>query len=67
MHYLSVDQGQLVTGIIAEHGMLGMWMFWAGWLGIFVIPLVFAPLWRKMDLMPYPMDKHNVSGKAGAH
>jgi Na+/proline symporter len=51
MHYLSVDQGQLVTGIIAEHGMSGMWMFWAGWLGIFVIPLVFAPLWRKMDFM----------------
>jgi Na+/proline symporter len=51
MHYLSVDQGQLVTGIIAEHGMSGMWMIWAGWLGIFVIPLVFAPLWRKMDFM----------------
>ena len=51
MHYLSVDQGQLLTGIIAEHGMSGMWMIWASWLGIFVIPLVFAPLWRKMDFM----------------
>ena len=51
MHYLSVDQGQLVTGIIAEHGMSGMWMIWVGWLGVFVIPLVFAPLWRKMDFM----------------
>lgn len=51
MHYLSVNQGQLLSGIIAEHGMSGMWMIWGGWLGVFVIPIVFAPLWRKMDFM----------------
>jgi SSS family solute:Na+ symporter len=51
MFYLSVDQGQLLTGIIAEHGMKGMWMIWAGWLGTFVIPIVFAPLWQKMDFL----------------
>jgi Na+/proline symporter len=51
MHYLAVDQGQLITGVIAEHGMAGMWFFWAGWIGIFVIPIVFAPLWRKMDFI----------------
>ncbi len=51
MLYLSVDQGQLLTGIIAEHGMKGMWMFWAGWLGTFVVPLVFAPLWQKMNFI----------------
>ena len=51
MYYLSVDQGQLLTGIIAEHGMQGMWMVWAGWLGAFVVPLVFAPLWQKMDFI----------------
>ncbi len=51
MFYLSVDQGQLLTGIIANHGMAGMWMIWAGWLGTFVIPLVFAPLWQKMDFL----------------
>ena len=51
MFYLSVDQGQLLTGIIAEHGMQGMWMVWAGWLGTFVVPLVFAPLWQKMDFI----------------
>lgn len=51
MHYLAVDQGQLITGVIAEHGMAGMWFFWAGWLGVFVIPIVFAPLWRKMDFI----------------
>ncbi len=51
MLYLSVDQGQLLTGIIAEYGMQGMWMVWAGWLVTFVIPLVFAPLWQKMDFI----------------
>jgi Na+/proline symporter len=48
---LSVDQGQLLTGIISEYGMKGMWMIWAGWLGTFVIPLVFAPLWQKMNFI----------------
>ncbi len=51
MLYLSVDQGQLLTGIIAQHGMQGMWMVWAGWLGTFVVPIVFAPLWQKMDFI----------------
>jgi hypothetical protein len=45
MLYLSVDQGQFLTGLIAEHGMQGMWMIWAGWIGAFVDPFVFAPLW----------------------
>ncbi len=51
MLYLSVDQGQLLTGIIAEHGIRGMWMIWAGWIGAFVVPIVFAPLWQKMDFI----------------
>lgn len=51
MYYLTIDQGQLLTGIIAEHGMSGMWFIWASWIGVFVIPLVFAPLWRKIDFM----------------
>ena len=51
MFYLSVDQGQFLTGVIAEHGMQGMWMVWAGWLGAFIVPLVFAPLWQKMDFI----------------
>jgi hypothetical protein len=29
MLFLSVDQGQLLTGIIAQHGMLGMWLIWS--------------------------------------
>ena len=51
MLYLSVDQGQLLTGIIAQHGMQGLWMVWAGWLGTFVVPIVFAPLWQKLDFI----------------
>jgi Na+/proline symporter len=51
MLYLSVDQGQLLTGIISQYGMQGLWIVWAGWLGTFVVPLVFAPLWQKMDFM----------------
>ena len=50
MLFLSVDQGQLVSGIIAKHGMQGMWMIWAGNLGVFVVPVVFAPLWHKLNL-----------------
>lgn len=49
MLFLSVDQGQLISGIISEHGMQGMWMVWAGNLGVFVVPLVFAPLWHKLN------------------
>jgi Na+/proline symporter len=51
MLYLSVEQGQLLTGIVAEQGMKGMWLIWSGLLGIFVVPIVFAPLWQKMDFI----------------
>jgi len=51
MLYLSVDQGQFITGLIAQHGMQGMWMVWAGWIGAFVVPIVFAPLWQKLDFI----------------
>ncbi len=51
MLYLSADQGQLLSGIIAQHGMQGMWMVWASCLGAFVVPMVFAPLWQKLDFI----------------
>ncbi|MEY4572216.1 MAG: hypothetical protein RLZ10_1442 [Bacteroidota bacterium] len=51
MLYLSLDQGQLLTGIISEHGMAGMWLIWSGLIGTFVIPIVFAPLWKKLDFI----------------
>lgn len=51
MFYLSADQGQFLMGLIAEHGMSGLWMVWAGILGSFVVPIVFAPLWQKLDFI----------------
>lgn len=51
MFYLSADQGQFLMGLIAEHGMSGLWMVWAGIIGSFVIPIVFAPLWQKLDFI----------------
>jgi SSS family solute:Na+ symporter len=51
MLYLSVDQGQFLTGIIAEYGMKGMWLVWSSWIGVFVIPIVFAPLWQKLNFI----------------
>lgn len=51
MFYLSADQGQFLMGLIAEHGMSGLWMVWAGIIGSFVVPIVFAPLWQKLDFL----------------
>lgn len=51
MFYLSADQGQFLMGLIAEHGMSGLWMVWAGIIGSFVVPIVFAPLWQKLDFI----------------
>ena len=51
MLQLSVDQGQFLSGIIAQYGMKGLWLVWCGIIGSFVIPLVFAPLWQKMNFI----------------
>jgi solute:Na+ symporter, SSS family len=51
MTYLSVDQGQLITGVISRYGMQGMWIFWASWFGAFVVPIVFAPLWKNLGFI----------------
>lgn len=51
MIHLSVDQGQLVTGLISEHGMQGMWFLWSGLIVVFVIPIVFAPLWKNLNFI----------------
>jgi Na+/proline symporter len=51
MLYLSVEQGQFLTGLIAQHGMKGIWLVWGSWIGAFVVPIVFAPLWQKLDFI----------------
>lgn len=47
---LSVDQGQMLTGIVSKHGMSGIWLVFGGMFGAFVIPIVFAPLWHRLNL-----------------
>jgi SSS family solute:Na+ symporter len=42
--------GQLYLGVLAKSGWSGMWIFWVSVLGSFVIPLVFAPMWYKLQL-----------------
>jgi SSS family solute:Na+ symporter len=51
MYYISVEQGQVLSGIIEEKGLWGLWIFWPSILGAAVIPVVFAPLWQKLDFI----------------
>jgi SSS family solute:Na+ symporter len=51
MYYVSVEQGQMLSGIIEEKGIWGLWIFWPSILGSAVIPIVFAPLWQKLDFI----------------
>lgn len=51
MIHLSVDQGQLLSGLVARHGMAGLWVLWASWLGAYVVPIVFAPIWKKLNFL----------------
>jgi SSS family solute:Na+ symporter len=51
MYYVSVEQGQMLSGIIEEKGIWGLWIFWPSILGAAVIPIVFAPLWQKLDFI----------------
>ncbi len=46
----SLQMGQLYMGVMAKSGWSGMWIFWVNVLGSFVVPLVFAPLWYKLQL-----------------
>jgi Na+/proline symporter len=51
MYYVSVEQGQVLTGIIEEKGIWGLWIFWPSFLGSLVVPIVLAPLWSKLDFI----------------
>ncbi len=46
----SLQMGQLYFGILSDKGWSGMWVMWCGGLVSFVVPLVFAPLWQKLQL-----------------
>jgi Na+/proline symporter len=51
MYYVSVDQGQLITGVIHQKGLSGLWIFWASFLGAAFVPIVLAPLWSKLNFI----------------
>ena len=51
MYYVSVDQGQMITGVIHEKGLSGLWIFWPSILGATFVPIVLAPLWSKLDFI----------------
>ena len=51
MFYVSVDQGQLITGVIHQKGLSGLWIFWTCILGAAFVPIVLAPLWSKLDFI----------------
>ena len=51
MYHVTVEQGQVITGILAAQGMWGLWIFWSSLLGAFIVPFVFAPLWSKLDFI----------------
>ena len=51
MLHSSVDTAQLYTGIIYKNGISGLWILWAGLITTAIIPVVFAPLWAKLDFI----------------
>ena len=51
MYYISIEQGQMITGILTTQGLWGLWLFWSGLLGVAFTPIIFAPLWSKLDFV----------------
>lgn len=51
MLQLSMDQGQVYSGIIEEKGLWGLWLFFPGLICAAVVPMVLAPLWSKLDFI----------------
>ena len=47
----SINNAGLVSGIITTHGISGVYFLWSGFIGIFIFPLVFAPLWAKLNFL----------------
>jgi Na+/proline symporter len=51
MLQISMEQGQIYTGILEEKGLWGLWLFFPGLISAAIVPLVFAPLWSKLDFI----------------
>ena len=48
---LDGDMGQLYSGIIYDKGIWGLWLLWVGLISTAIVPLVFAPMWVKLNLL----------------
>ena len=51
MLFASTDSAQIYSGLIYEKGISGLWLLWVGMLSTAVVPIVFAPLWAKLDFI----------------
>jgi Na+/proline symporter len=51
MLQVSIEQGQIYTGILEEKGLWGLWLFFPGMISAAIVPLVFAPIWSKLDFI----------------
>lgn len=51
MLQISIDQGQIYTGILEEKGLWGLWLFFPGMISAAIVPLVLAPLWSKLNFI----------------
>ncbi len=51
MMVVSADGPQLITGIVYNQGIWGLWILWVGILTVGVVPILFAPLWSKLGFV----------------
>lgn len=51
MLHTSIHDFQLLYGLLGKYGIQGFWLLWVGALGTAIVPIVFAPLWKKLDLI----------------
>ena len=50
MFLLSADQGQLAFEVIKKGSIWTMWQFWSVMIGVFIVPIIFAPFWQRLQL-----------------
>jgi len=51
MLYSSADSAQFYSGVIYKNGISGLWILWVSLITTAIVPIVFAPLWAKLDFI----------------
>ena len=51
MAFVSADHGQLLYEVLQKNGIWGLWYYWSSLIGVFIVPLVFAPIWHRLQLV----------------